>query len=185
MGWVSKIHPAATLPLGLLYLITAGLFCPTLVRAFGFSNPIRWALSHFVILSAGLIAVFAGLSSALHSLHVTDYDLPDRVIGLSDAQWSDPWSKEKAENDFIHTFRAKLFVKYYGWLYIDMIPVLEVWQTLDQTAPLKPKNKTAGLLVIGFRCMVIMGLIASWREWKLLADPDSQTNEHAQPDDSA
>lgn len=182
LGLVSRIHPTVALILGFLYLIAAGLFCPTLVRALGFSRPIRCALSHFVIVSAGIIAAFAGLSSALFSLDVADYERPDSNIRLIFPEGGE--IKDRAERQSIHISRESIFVKYYGWLFIDMIPTLDVWRTLDRAAPLAPKNTMAGLLVIGFRCMVIAGLLASWREWKQLSNSDSQSDEPARQDNA-
>ena len=54
---------------------------------------------------------------------------------------------------------------YYLWLFLDMIPVLKLNETLGFVAPLQPIGFIAGLPILAFRALVIFELLKSLKTW--------------------
>ncbi|MHC4475024.1 MAG: hypothetical protein ACYTEL_05235 [Planctomycetota bacterium] len=54
---------------------------------------------------------------------------------------------------------------YLIWVFIDMVPVMEIWSTLNVPAPVEPIGVVAGLPVLVFRALVVLPLITYFRKW--------------------
>jgi hypothetical protein len=57
------------------------------------------------------------------------------------------------------------YTSYYLWLFLEMIPLLKVNETLGLVAPLQSVGFVAGLPVLAFRALVLFALLKSLREW--------------------
>ncbi len=57
------------------------------------------------------------------------------------------------------------FSGYYLWLFLDMIPALEITDTLGLTTPVEPTGLVAGMPVLSFRILVLYGLLRVFRVW--------------------
>ena len=73
------------------------------------------------------------------------------------------------------------FHLYYLWLFLEMLPVLKITETLNLTAPIQPKGFVAGLPVIAFRGFVVYGLLRALKIWWNAREPknvapDNQTD---------
>ncbi len=49
---------------------------------------------------------------------------------------------------------------YYGWHFVDSVPILEIWSIFDVDAPVKGEGLWTGLLVLVFRVLIIAPSIA-------------------------
>ena len=58
------------------------------------------------------------------------------------------------------------FADYYVWIFVDMLPGLDVWKTLGVSSPASPRNVVAGLPVLAFRLFVVLGIFASYKTWQ-------------------
>ena len=57
------------------------------------------------------------------------------------------------------------YSNYYLWLFLEMIPLLKVNETLGLIAPLQPVGFVAGLPILAFRAVVLFALLKSLKEW--------------------
>lgn len=57
------------------------------------------------------------------------------------------------------------FNAYYIGVFFDLLPGIEVRETLGWTLPVKPEGFVAGLPVVVFRTLVIFGLLGSLKIW--------------------
>lgn len=57
------------------------------------------------------------------------------------------------------------FITYFFWVFLDMLPGLEIPELLNLQSPLKPKNSLAGIPVISFRAFVLFGVLAALKFW--------------------
>jgi cbb3-type cytochrome oxidase subunit 3 len=69
------------------------------------------------------------------------------------------------EADLIHytssyPITSSRLLDYYGWHFIDSIPVLEIWSTFNVDAPVKGEGLWAGILVMVFRVLIVAPGIA-------------------------
>jgi len=53
------------------------------------------------------------------------------------------------------------FVLFYFWYLIDLLPILEVWETLGIKAPIVAKAWTAALPILGFRIYMTLGAFSA------------------------
>jgi hypothetical protein len=113
-----------------------------LSRAFFEKFPTSVVITMFAIYVAAAISSFAGISYLLMHQQIAIYEIrADYSIGT--------------------------FADYYVWTFIDMLPSLDVWETLGVSSPAAPKNVAAGLPVLAFRLLVVVfGIRAVWKRWK-------------------
>jgi hypothetical protein len=57
------------------------------------------------------------------------------------------------------------YTNYYLWLFLEMIPLLKVNETLGLVAPLQSVGFVAGLPVLAFRALILFALLKSLKEW--------------------
>lgn len=57
------------------------------------------------------------------------------------------------------------FVDYYVWTFFDMLPGLEIWKSLQVPVPVEPKDLLAGVPVLAFRLLVVLGVIRGFVQW--------------------
>lgn len=60
-----------------------------------------------------------------------------------------------------------LLLDYYGWHFVDSIPVLRVWQTFGVEAPANGEGVVAGLLLLGFRVAIIAWALSLFKSKQL------------------
>ena len=101
---------------------------------------IRKGLAIFALLVLSTTAVFGAFSLFLEVVQW--------------AQYSSEWPL---------TFAS--FHLYYLWLFLEMLPVLKITETLNLSAPVQPQGVVAGLPVIAFRVFVVYGLLRALKIW--------------------
>ena len=84
------------------------------------------------------------------------------------------WAKYEPEG-----VSFSVFAEYYIMTLVDLLPGLEVSETLDIRLPVKPEGLVAGLLVLLFRAFVIFGVLASFRIWWIARGSKEENGEHA------
>jgi hypothetical protein len=131
------LFPFVTLPL-IAFLVYLGLQDLRSPKAKGF--PIRKGLAIFCLMVLTATAGFGALS-----------------LWLATAGWAQYDSTASTD---LYTYSG-----YYLWLFLDMVPVLEVTDTLGLVAPLEPVGLGAGLPVLAFRIVVLFGLLKALRAW--------------------
>lgn len=104
------------------------------------AHPPSVILSIFLLLVLMGAAVCACVSVLLHSKHWAIYNATkDLGIGR--------------------------FVDYYMWVFIDMIPGIEFWKTLNVHPPIESSNFVAALPVLAFRAFVVYGVLTCFEKW--------------------
>ncbi|HXG45664.1 MAG TPA: hypothetical protein VNJ71_13010 [Gemmatimonadales bacterium] len=58
------------------------------------------------------------------------------------------------------------FADFYGWVFLDMLPLLRVSETLRLTVPLEPLTLAARLPVLGFRVLVLAAAVETVLVWR-------------------
>lgn len=101
---------------------------------------IRKGLAIFALLVLTAAAVFGALSLFLEVVQ---------------------WAQYSSEGPL--TFVS--FHLYYLWLFLEMLPVLKITETLNLTAPVQFEGVVAGLPVIAFRVFVVYGLLRALKIW--------------------
>jgi hypothetical protein len=107
---------------------------------------VRKGLAIFVLLLLTGAAVFGALSLFLE------------VVG---------WAQYRSEAP--RTFVS--FHLYYLWLFLEILPILKITETLNLTAPVQPEGVVAGLPVIAFRVFVVYGLLRALKIWWSAREP--------------
>jgi hypothetical protein len=103
--------------------------------------PATVVITMFGIIVAAATPAFAGISYFLMHQQIAVYEIrADYSIGT--------------------------FADYYAWIFIDMLPALDVWETLGISSPATPQNFVARLPVLAFRLFVVLGILPSWNTWK-------------------
>jgi hypothetical protein len=105
------------------------------------------SLTHLAVQTA---AAFGLLAFGLHSLDIAHYS-PENDLNL--------WT----------------FVKYFVWLALDIIPVLEISETFGLEQPLTPVNVVAGIPVVLFRMVFVVGFVGAVAAWWGRKSPGSRT----------
>lgn len=67
------------------------------------------------------------------------------------------------------------FGLHYMWLLLDMIPGLDIWESIPVAAPLKPKNALAGVPILAFRLAVVIPILTTFAHWKEFRSSGSNT----------
>jgi hypothetical protein len=109
------------------------------------NHPISIVISFFILSVLGGAVVFAGVSFILYTQGWARYNVP-----------------QDAELD---TFR-----NYYLWIFLDMIPGINVWSTVPIESPIRPHDAVAGIPPLAFKVWIlgfVFAGIARW--WKLRA----------------
>ena len=57
------------------------------------------------------------------------------------------------------------FIDFYGWLFIDLIPGFDVWETLGVQPKVASVGIIAGIPVLAFRAFIIVCVVASVKRW--------------------
>jgi hypothetical protein len=65
-------------------------------------------------------------------------------------------------------FTLESFLKFYYYQFADLIPALEIPDTLNLVAPLQAHTFAAGLPVLGFKVFVLAYLFGTYRAWRKL-----------------
>jgi len=84
------------------------------------------------------------------------------------------WAKYEPEGVSFY-----VFAEYYIMTLVDLLPGLEVSETLDLRLPVKPDGLVAGLPVLLFRAFVIFGVLATFRIWWIARGSKEENGEHA------
>jgi hypothetical protein len=58
------------------------------------------------------------------------------------------------------------FADFYGWVFLDMLPLLQVSETLRLSPPLEPLTLAARLPVLGFRVLVLAAAVETVLVWR-------------------
>jgi hypothetical protein len=95
----------------------------------------------FFIMSVLLGAVACGgISYILHTQGWASYNTPQQVT--------------------IETFR-----NYHLWIFLDMVPAVDIWKSFPVKSPVVPTNAVVGALVFVFRMFILAFVFASIRQW--------------------
>jgi hypothetical protein len=103
------------------------------------------------------IGSFAAISTAIYIEDPTAYKvivprlLIDTSPGIGASSIIDPFG---------------FFADHYLWVFFDMLPGIEVNETLKFVAPAEPMSTAAAIPVLGFRIYVLLALIASYKTWR-------------------
>jgi high-affinity Fe2+/Pb2+ permease len=103
-------------------------------------HPARVMLSIFLLMVLVGAAVCAQASYLFHSKH---------------------WATYTAVKDL----QLGRVVDYYMWVFIDMIPGIDAWKTLNVRPPLEPVDFLAGLPILLFRIFVVYGVLICFDKW--------------------
>ena len=57
------------------------------------------------------------------------------------------------------------FADFYLWYFVDMIPVVKIWETLSVKAPVVANDLTAGVPLLLFRIAVVLPILALFKRW--------------------
>jgi hypothetical protein len=107
------------------------------------------------VLAVGLLTlavVGAWFSFTLHTSGVAHYSTPEAVS-------------------------AGRFVDFYLYTFIDLLPGVHAWETLNVTSPIKPLEPLAGLPVLAFKLLVVWLFFDVWRSWRKKGAGGSDTAE--------
>jgi hypothetical protein len=140
MGAAGRWHWAAGLAVALIYAFLVYVFLRVLYRSVAERESPLLSAAFFLAAALTSISVCAWLSFALH----THLGAPYRC--------SQPLSLEK-------------FCDLYGWTFIDMIPVVEVWKTLHIANPVESLSPLAAAPELLFRLLVVVPLLAAVTQW--------------------
>lgn len=107
-----------------------------------------WAVLVFITLFA--ILGMSNISLTLHVGGVVNYELPEQEISriLEDPR-----------------FFSDTLIAYYGWHFIDSIPILQIWQTFNIDPPTSAEGHWDGILVLVFRVLIIGPSIFAITKW--------------------
>jgi hypothetical protein len=141
--WAYNLHPLAGLVVSIIIIMIA-----IVLLWFALYNPgkrlFREPLMGILLNFAGVILVslngFSFLSYALYQYGITKYTSSQ-------------------------TITTQVLAYDYTWHLIDLLPSLEVWNTLQIDAPIKERNVWAGILLILFRLVIILPLFFLLTEW--------------------
>jgi hypothetical protein len=103
------------------------------------------------------IGSFAAISAAIYTHDPLSYKiitprlLIDQSPGIGASSVVDPFG---------------FFADYYLWVFFDMLPAVEVNETLKFVAPADPESTLAATPVLGFRIYVLLALITSYKTWR-------------------
>jgi hypothetical protein len=100
----------------------------------------RQAVGSIFLMIVIYTAIFSSLSFALFKLEWAHYE--GEVIKMTKGS---------------HTFVE--FIRFYWWLFLDLLPVLKVQKTLHMKPPLEAKDFAAGLPIVMFRGFVALFLL--------------------------
>lgn len=106
---------------------------------------ITQALGAMVMLVCLSAALFATLSFMLEAAGLAEYR-------------SEPTESMPAA-------RFVQLLAYYGWLFLDLLPVVKVMETLRVPSPVEPEGVVAGLPVVAFRGFVVLVLLLVIHDW--------------------
>ena len=76
------------------------------------------------------------------------------------------------------------FVDQYLYVFLDLLPGIEVWKTLSVKPRIEPKDAAAGLPILGFKIFVVWLFLDAFRSWRKASvassarhpEPDPETN---------
>ena len=106
----------------------------------------RQAAGSIVLMIVLFTAVFSSASFATYKLGWARY------VG-------DTLQTEQDRNAFLS------FVLFYWWLFLDLLPVLDITNTLHLESPLRAVNFAAGLPLVAFRGVVLLFLLKEIKGW--------------------
>ena len=66
----------------------------------------------------------------------------------------------------VHSYSVDGFVRLYLYTVIDLLPALEVWETLAVDPPAKPANAWAGAPLVVFKVFVIGLVLDTFNRWR-------------------
>jgi len=144
VGWTlieaAKLHVAAGVAVAIFWFIAACIAGSKEMRSVEARGYSVWkGLRIFLLILLVGVLVFGHISFVLEQVGWAKYE-PEEVS-------FDP------------------FFEYYVWVFVDMLPGLEVSETLNFKPPIEPVDSVAGLPVLLFRAFVIFGIIASFKIW--------------------
>jgi len=102
------------------------------------------ATSVIAILATGLLTVAvvgAWISFTLHVSHRASYVVPAK-------------------------YTLGTFVDFYVYTFLDLLPGIEVWDTLSVKPPIEAKDARAGLPLLGFKIFVVWLFLDAYRTWR-------------------
>jgi glucan phosphoethanolaminetransferase (alkaline phosphatase superfamily) len=140
MGAAGRWHWALGLAVALVYAFLVYVFLRLLHRSVAERESPLLSAAFFLAAALTAISVCAWLSFALH----THLGAPYRC--------AQPLTIEK-------------FCDLYGWTFIEMIPVVDVWKTLHITNPVESLSPLAAAPELLFRLLVVVPLLAAFKQW--------------------
>jgi hypothetical protein len=143
-----SIEHAATRHWSLGMLLTAAslalvMWLAIQAASFDPKHPISIVIFFFILSVLGGSVVFSGISFILYTQGWARYGVPQDVE--------------------LDTFR-----NYYLWIFLDMIPAINVWSTVPVESPIQPHDAVAGTPPLAFKVFIlgfVFAGIARW--WKL------------------
>ena len=171
VNWPIKIGKIVGLTLGyiLLFSLIFGFVGWTLIEAAnlhvaaGVAVAIFWFIAACIAGSKEMSSVEARGYSVWKGLRIFLLILLVGVLVFSHISFvleQVGWAKYEPEGVSFDPF----FV-YYVWAFVDMLPGLEVSETLNFKPPIEPVDSVAGLPVLFFRIFVILGIIRAFQVW--------------------
>ena len=139
---MTEMHWTLGLATAVLFACGGQLLILVVFREIRKRTQISLIVGQFLAAVAVSIVVFAWISYALHSFAHVPYTSSIRDLGTVSA-----------------------FCDLYAWIFLDLIPGLEMWETLHVPCPIQSGSLVAALPELLFKASVVVPLLAAITLW--------------------